>query len=107
MENNRGNGAADRLFFACFYSITALLLSLGLESQKHSGVRMLFNRHFVRPGLIEKKYAEIYNRLFDYRQEEDYDGLIDASIGDVTEYVDEVKGLIAAAETLLSEYCNT
>ena len=46
--------AVSRLYYACFYAVSALLLTEGRRVSKHSGVRSL------------------YRRLFDHRQEADY-----------------------------------
>jgi len=41
-------------------------------ASKHSGVRGLFNREYVKPGLVPKDLARLYNDLFERRQEADY-----------------------------------
>jgi uncharacterized protein (UPF0332 family) len=46
------NSCVNRLYYACFYAVSALLLQHNLSAAKHAGVRSLFNRHFVRPGAI-------------------------------------------------------
>jgi len=50
LQTNHPYGAANRIYYACFYAVTALLLTRNLSSSKHSGVLALFNRHFVKPG---------------------------------------------------------
>ncbi len=50
-------GAANRVYYACFYAVSALLLSKNLSSPKHSGVLSLFNKHFVKTGLIQSNLA--------------------------------------------------
>lgn len=52
LQTGHPHGAANRIYYACFYVVTALLLKRGLSSSKHSGVVALFNRHFVKPGLV-------------------------------------------------------
>ncbi len=39
---------------------------------KHTGVRSLFNRQYVKKGKVPKNLARIYNDLFERRQEGDY-----------------------------------
>lgn len=41
----------NRIYYAVFYSVNALLVTKGLSSAKHSGVRSLFNREFVKKGI--------------------------------------------------------
>ena len=75
-ENKHGNAAVNRLYYACFYAVLALLIRDGRYSSKHSGVRALFNIHFVKTGQVPKEMARIYNDLFERRQEGDYDDFI-------------------------------
>ena len=54
LENNKLIAAVNRMYYAIFYEVLALLLTKGLSSSKHSGVRSLFNKEFVKPGIILK-----------------------------------------------------
>jgi len=71
-QTGHWNGCVNRLYYACFYAVNALLLSQGLSSAKHTGVRGLFSLHFVKTGAFPKDLAALYNTLFDSRQESDY-----------------------------------
>jgi Uncharacterized conserved protein related to C-terminal domain of eukaryotic chaperone, SACSIN len=68
----RWNPCMNRLYYACFYAVSALLIQNGLSSSKHTGVRSLFNRHYVKIGKVSKEMAQIYNDLFEQRQKSDY-----------------------------------
>jgi uncharacterized protein (UPF0332 family) len=69
---SRWNPCVNRLYYACFYAVSALLVQEELSSSRHSGVRSLFNRHFVKTGRISADTARIFNDLFERRQEGDY-----------------------------------
>lgn len=71
-DAGRWNPCVNRLYYACFYAVSALLIQEGLSSSRHTGVRSLFNQHFVRTGKISKDAAQIFNDLFERRQEGDY-----------------------------------
>ena len=71
-DNRHYVGAVNRLYYACFYATTALLETRGLASSKHSGVLSLFNRQFVKTGIISTKWGKFYGDLFDTRHEGDY-----------------------------------
>lgn len=66
------NPCVNRLYYSCFYAVTALLVQHGLSSSKHTGIRSLFNREFIKTKIIPKKMAVLYNDLFEKRQEGDY-----------------------------------
>ena len=76
-------GAANRIYYACFYAVSALLLSKDLSSPKHSGVLSLFNRHFVKTGLIPVELGKFYSRLFDTRTESDYADLVTIDLKEI------------------------
>lgn len=71
-QSGRWDACMNRLYYSCFYAVSALLARDGLVASKHSGVRGLFNREYVKPGLISKDLARLYNDLFERRQEADY-----------------------------------
>ena len=71
-DAKRWNPSVNRLYYACFYAVSALLAQQGLASSRHAGVRSLFNQHFVHTGKVPKDQAQIYNDLFERRQEGDY-----------------------------------
>ncbi len=68
----RWNACVNRLYYACFYAVSAVLVKDRLASPKHTGVRSLFNKHYVKTGKVPKDLARIYNDLFERRQEGDY-----------------------------------
>ena len=71
-DAGRWNPCVNRLYYACFYAVSALLIQKGLSSTKHTGLRSLFNRHFVKTNKVSKDKARIFNDLFERRQEGDY-----------------------------------
>jgi len=85
LQTSHPYGAANRIYYACFYVVTALLLTKSLSSSKHSGVIALFNRHFVKPGLISVDMAKFYSRMFDNRLESDYADWVEVEKQDIQE----------------------
>ena len=97
-ENNRWNAVINRLYYACFYSVIALLQSNNIKAQTHDGSRTQFGLHFVKSGLIDKKFGKLYTKLFDLRQKGDYGDLFDYDketasplIESVKDFIDEIK----------------
>jgi hypothetical protein len=70
------NSAANRLYYAVFYGVTAALLEKGHSLKKHTGVRSEFHREFIRTGLLDQQWSTFYNRLFQDRHEGDYVGYV-------------------------------
>lgn len=64
--------AMNRLYYAAFYAVSALLMAHKLSFKKHSGVRAAFHQQFIKTGLLERKWGRLYDQLFEDRQEGDY-----------------------------------
>lgn len=97
------NSCVNRLYYACFYAVSALLLQRGLQSTKHSGIRSLFNLHFVKTGLISKRLGETYNDLFEYRQEGDYADLARFQEDQVRPWLAKAEEFVARIEALCAK----
>lgn len=97
----RWNPCVNRLYYACFYAVSALLAQNEFSSNKHTGIRSLFNLNFVKTGLISKETAEIYNDLFDRRQEGDYADFVVFSENQVVPRIAKTDNFIKAIVALL------
>ena len=75
-ERKRLFSAVNRIYYALFYEVSALLHTANLSASKHSGIRGLFNQHFVKTGLVSVEIGKFYSRMFDFRQEGDYDDMV-------------------------------
>ena len=73
------NAVANRLYYACFYMTSALLIRNNHAAQTHSGVIHLFGMNFIKIGLISKEAGKFYSKLFEIRQTGDYDDLFNLS----------------------------
>ena len=62
----------NRAYYAVFYAASAMLLTKGLERRRHSGVIGAFREHFVKSGLIEAQYSNIYGETLVIREDADY-----------------------------------
>jgi len=93
-DTGRWNACVNRLYYACFYAVSALLVRHGLSSSKHTGVRSLFNRHYVKTGVIPKDLARTYNDLFERRQEGDYIDFVRFQESQILPWIVEAEQLV-------------
>ena len=63
----------NRIYYAMFYAVEALLLTKDISSSKHSGVRSFFHKDFIKEGLVDIKYGEFYDEMFNKREAGDYE----------------------------------
>jgi len=102
IENEFWATAINRLYYACFYAVSALLLKNNIKTQSHAGVRQMFGLHFVKTEIIPKDLGKFYSDIFDMRHTGDYDDFVDFSKEDVIDVLGPAKDLISKIETLLN-----
>ena len=59
---------ANRLYYAAYNAVTALLIANGDVAQTHSGVRHIFGLKFIKTGILPPETGRLYHRLFSMRQ---------------------------------------
>lgn len=77
IENKFWNTAINRMYYACFYAVSALLAKEKIEVLSHSGVRQKFGEHFVKTGKIDRNLAKHFTELFEKRHKGDYNDFYD------------------------------
>jgi len=97
----RWNACVNRLYYACFYAVSALLVRHGLSSSRHTGVRSLFNKQYVKTGRISKDLARVYNDLFERRQEGDYIDFVRFEEPQVLPWISKAEQLIGHITSLV------
>lgn len=101
-RENHWNAAANRLYYSCFYAVSALLLKNGFNISTHNGVKTEFHKSFVKTNLISKQSGRIYSRLFNLRQEGDYVDFKRLEKEDVDSFFSEANEFIAEISSLLN-----
>ena len=102
-NTGRWNACVNRLYYACFYAVSALLVRHGLSSSKHTGVRSLFNRQYVKTGTIPKSLARTYNDLFERRQEGDYIDFVSFEESQILPWISKAEQLIDYITSLVEK----
>ena len=106
LEKGYANTFVNRLYYACFYAVSALLLQNDLIYSRHTGVRACFSREFVSKGLIPKDYGKLYSRLFKYRQQSDYEDFFTIEEDIVKGWISQSDQFISAITELLDDNDN-
>ncbi len=90
------NGVINRLYYAAFYAVSALLLNQGFQVKTHAGQKSKLNELFLANELITRESGNAYNVLFNFRNDGDYE--------DFAIYAKEdAEPLIARTENLIDE----
>ncbi|MGM9777237.1 MAG: HEPN domain-containing protein, partial [Prevotella sp.] len=64
IDNGFVETAANRLYYAAYYAVSALLVSFRYEVSTHNGVIQMFGKAFIKSKILERKYGTIFNQLF-------------------------------------------
>jgi len=97
------NAAVNRLYYACFYAASALLLSRHTEAGTHNGTKTQLSLYYVRPRRLAMEHNNTYNVLFDKRHSGDYSDFIFVDATFVREYRPRAEAFINAVEKLTRE----
>jgi uncharacterized protein (UPF0332 family) len=100
-EKQRWNSAINRLYYAAYYAVIALLIKESYKSTTHNGVKTKFSEQFIKTGLFPTEIGRIYSQLFTWRQKGDYADLFDFTEEKVTPYFEPVEKLIELVEKYL------
>ena len=76
-KEERWNAVINRLYYACFYAVGALLTKNNYSASSHKGMRQIFGQKFVKTGIIERDLAKHYTDLFEKRHKGEYNDFYD------------------------------
>ena len=94
--------AANRLYYACYYAATALLINNNLTARTHSGVISQLGVYFVNKGIISLEQGKLYRDLFEKRQTSDYNEWISINEQDIKPLLKPAEKFIAEIEKMIN-----
>ncbi len=97
------NAYVNRLYYACFYAVSALLLTRDFSTSKHGYLRSLMHREFVKTGLIPKNMGTHFDLLFDNRHKGDYDDFVRFKAEEVAPWLERTQDFVNHIEALISK----
>lgn len=94
LEAGRLSFAVNRIYYSCFYAVSALLLHKGLKFRKHSGIRAAFHQHLVKTELISHEHGLLYDELYEARQRGDYIELVNFEKSQIEDWLGRTKEFV-------------
>lgn len=95
------NSAVNRLYYACYYAASALMLSARLDASTHKGIHRQLGLHFIVSGKLAPYFGSIYSRLFNARQSGDYEDFVFCDAGMYNELRPLAEAFIEKISTLI------
>jgi len=103
MKAGRLSFSVNRIYYACFYAVSAVLLQENLRFKKHSGVRAAFHQHLIKSGMVDDKYRKFYDELFEARQRGDYIELVSFEEKQVEDWLQQASQFVDAIKVLIKK----
>jgi uncharacterized protein (UPF0332 family) len=100
-EAGHTNTYVNRLYYAAYYAVAALLLSERIETSRHARVRALLHERWVKPGRLPVDVGRHFDRLFDSRQRGDYADLTRFDAEEVADWLRQTTDFVDRVELLL------
>jgi len=100
-NNKLWKATANRLYYACFYAASALMVKFGFEAKTHSGIIRLLGLNFISKGLINNELGDTYYKLFTLRQKGDYDDWVVVKESDIVPLFEPAENFIKTIEQLI------
>lgn len=93
--------SVNRSYYAMFYAVLALLAVEKKETSKHSGVISMFDKEFVKSGVIARGFSRWLHDAFDLRQQSDYAAELSISFQDASASLQHAKDFVKEIRDVL------
>ena len=100
---NRLNGAANRMYYAVFHAVCALLINDGIQVNNHRASHALFSQHYIKTGILPKDYGQLYNQLQTMREESDYNCAYDVEMDELQQRLEPARQLFDDIEKMVGK----
>jgi len=94
---------ANRLYYAVFHAVNALLISDGHPVNTHRGVIALFGNYYIRTGIFASEDGRLYSDLQTMRNNSDYNCSYDATEKEIAPMIEPARNFIARIGDYLQE----
>lgn len=85
---------ANRLYYAAYYVVSALLIANRIPAHSHDGNVTQFGLHFVKTGKVDREDGKLLSHLLTMRLKGDYSDRFGLTEADVLPYIDPTEAFI-------------
>lgn len=101
-NEQKWEAAANRLYYALFHAVSALLISDGHNVKSHRGTLSLFGQHYVRTGSFSRQDGSLLSDLVIMRDNADYNVSFEATEEKIAPYIEPTRNLIDKIESFIN-----
>ena len=88
------NNIANRLYYAAFHAVSALLINDHYNVGSHQGAVVMLHQYYVKPGILSKDDGAFYSQLQTMREKSDYNCTYNATEEDTLPRIEQTKQFI-------------
>ncbi len=103
LERGNYRTVVNRVYYAMFYAVLALLVPTKQQTSKHAWVMTLFDRDFVRMGVFGKDFSRWLHQAFNLRQRSDYRELFTVQAEEAREVLEHARTFVAGVKEQLKQ----
>jgi len=93
--------AMNRIYYAGFYIVSALVLLDEKSFSKHYQLIGYFNKEYLKTNKLDRKLGSLLNETFERRNLIDYDDYFSITKSEVKKYYSDMKKFVKVVESLI------
>ena len=95
------DNVANRLYYAAFHTVSALLIKDGHEVSSHKGATAMFGRYYIVTGQLPQQFGKLYSQLQTLREKSDYNCSFTAKQEDIEPLIGQTCDMLAKIKKLV------
>ncbi len=103
LQNELWSMTANRLYYALFHAVSALLIKDQREVGTHKGAVNKFSFFYVKTGIFTTAEGRLYSKLQQLRENGDYNCAIDVVKEDVEDFIEPTRQLIEKIKQYIAD----
>lgn len=103
-KEQKWEAAANRLYYALFHAVSALLIDHGQNVKSHRGILSLFGQHYVRTGVFSHEDGTLLSELVIMRDNADYNCFFEATAEKISPYIDPTRQFIERVKRHIEQH---
>ena len=92
----------NRMYYAAFHAVSALLIIDGREVGSHKGAAIRFHQYYVRQGIFTEDEGSFYSQMETLREKADYNCFFKVSETDIKSRIEPTRQLIEKIKTYIA-----
>lgn len=95
--------AISRCYYAMYHAAAAVLSTRGIDPRTHQGLLTMFGEHFIKSGLIDKRFLKMLRRVKEVRENGDYGIAFKPTVEETEETIAVSKEFVSEMERFLTD----